>query len=301
MDTTFVKQLRLPKTLNLPKEVTFGVEIEFENAKLSTLEQKITLSKMNNLISNDWKLKQDDSLVENSKKGFGGELVSPVLNDQQEAYKQIRNACHIIETSDGKATDRCGGHIHIGSNLLEDDIKNYLRLARLWTVFENEIVRFGLGTDELPRESMAYYAQSSAKLLRHIELLEKQSKNCNLDDFIRCYGFEKRVALSFFYLNKEKSFHTLEVRCPNGTIDPDIWKNNINFFTKFFLSCKDKRKDWNMIERMFQEKKNNMEIDEYNIDKARLLTDFVFNDEQDKNNFMLQYKKDRNKILVKSI
>lgn len=303
MNTTFVEQIELPKTLNLPKDVTFGVEIEFENAKLDYVDKKLINAQTRKLLDSKWKLKQDDSLyMYKGNKDMGGELISPVLIDEENTYKQIRNACHIIKSLGGTITQRCGGHIHVGSNLLEDDIKNYLRLARLWTVFEDEIIRFGFGEDELSRETMSFYAKSSAALLRHIELIEKEKYGkCDFNNFVRCYGFDKKLALSFFYLNEDKPFHTLEVRCPNGTLNPIIWKNNINFFTKLFISCKNKEKDWNMIERMFQKEKNNNVPSGYNIDKANLLANFVFDDEQDINNFMLQYKKDRNKILVKSI
>lgn len=303
---SFIDEIRLPKILNLPKEATFGVEIEFENATLDDIEEKMNRAKNNNLLNGDWKLKQEDSLYSSRHfDGFGGEIISPILTDQIDVYKQIRNACHIIKSSNGVITNRCGGHIHIGSKLLDDNINNYLRLARLWTVFEKEIERFGFGEDDVPRDNMSFYASSTANLLKHIELLESgRFVKCNFNNFIRSYGIEKKLALSFFYLNEDKKFHTLEIRCPNGTINPIIWKNNINFFVKFFAACKDNKKDWNLIERMFQEEKNvtfdncNSEND---IDKAYLLAKFIFNNEVDIDNFMLQYKKDSNKVLVKSI
>lgn len=306
MSSSFISDIKLPKVLDLPKNATFGVEIEFENAKLTDVEEKLKKAKDNNLLDINWKLKQDDSLHGiNASKGFGGEVVSPVLKDQIEAYKQIRNACHIIESCDGIATSKCGGHIHIGSNLLEGDVKNYSRLARLWTVFENEIIRFGLGEDDIPRDSMAFYASSSARLLCHIELLESEKYGpYTFENFIRCFALEKKLAMSFFYLNPDKPFHTIEMRSPNGTINPIIWKNNINFFVKLLASCTDEKKDWNMIYRLFDEEKK-IEYNDYfdeieSLDKAKMLAKFIFNNERDIDNFMLQYKKDSNKILVLS-
>lgn len=303
---SFVNEIKLPKTLNLPSNATFGVEIEFENAALDAVEEKMNKAKNNNLLNDNWKLKQDDSLYCDRRfNGFGGEIVSPVLTDQINAYKQIRNACHIIESSNGTITNRCGGHIHIGSKLLGDNIDNYLRLARLWTVFEKEIIRFGLGEDDIPRDSMRLYASSTANVLKNIELLENgRFGKCDFNNFVKCYGFEKKLVLSFFYLNEDKRFHTLEIRCPNGTINSIIWKNNINFFVKFITACNDNKKDWNLIERMFQKEKNkkfNVYNVECDIDKAYLLAKFVFDNELDIENFMLQYKKDSNKVLVKSI
>lgn len=292
MESKFIKKLNLPETLDLPECATFGVEIEFEDAGLSSVKDKVDEILNDNAPCKDWILKCDLSC--------GGEVVSPVLKDRIESYKKIKTACEIIKSCGGNISSKCAGHIHIGSNLLKDDIIYYLRLARLWTIFENEIVRFGLGEDENIRETMAYYSASSANLLRHIELLEQQKfGKCDFENFVRCFGFEKKLALSFYYLNKDKVFHTLEVRCPNGTLNPDIWKNNINFFVKFLVSCTDDSKDWDLIEKMFQEEKG-IEFDDYfdvfeSIEKADILSSFVFDKKMDKENFMLQYRKDSDK------
>ena len=122
----------------------------------------------------------------------------------------------------------------------------------------------------------------------------------SLDDIFDDLGSDKNQALSFYNLRKYRDYHTLEVRCPSGTINPDIWKNNINFFLNLFLACKDDSKDWDMIDKKYEEVKKIKKLKhiiDYDIEKAVELCDFVFDKTLDKHNFLTQYEKD-SKVLT---
>ncbi|HPF82985.1 MAG TPA: hypothetical protein PLV83_02295, partial [Bacilli bacterium] len=161
------------------------------------------------------------------------------------------------------------------------------------------IMRFSAGEEDDIREGAYQYAKSSAQVLRHIDYFEKGKEvSCDFETFVRLFGSQKKMAISFFNLHKNRPFHTIEVRCPNGTINPLIWENNINFFTKLLLATTNNKKDWDLINYLYQESKNNCREDyEFNIDKATDLVDFVFDDEIDKNDFMIQYEKRNEKVL----
>lgn len=296
----FINKLDLKDKLNLPDELTYGVEIEFEYAKYSSVKNVLEMLKEKNCVSEGWRLKSEPSL-ENGE--YSGELSSPIFNDRQESYIEIENICQVLRYMDGRNTRRCAGHIHIGANILENNVDYYVRLAKLWTVFEAEIIRFGLGEYETSRDTMSKYAESSAPLLRHVEKFELGLfGNYSFENFVKCFGFEKKMAISFFYLKEDKPFHTIEIRCPNGTLDPRIWKNNINFFTKLILACRDNTKDWKKIITMYHKIKNKCDSSaeiSSDIEKAKFLAEFVFDDEKDISNFMLQYKKDSSKYLVR--
>ncbi len=296
--TSFASDLKLPKKLNMPSNITFGVEIEFEHASISKVETRVNKSKLDGLLSNGWVLKQDNSLIKYKDSiGIGGELTSPVLHNTIEAYKEIRTACHLIQECDGIATENCGGHIHIGSQILEDKKKYYIRLMKLWMVYENEIVRFALGEFSTKRPLMDYYAKTNAYIFRHADLLEKEK----LCDIFESLGSDKKQALSLYNLKKYSEYHTLEVRCPSGTINPEIWKNNINFFISLFLACKDDSKNWDMIDKKYEvvrQVKKIKHVIDYDIEKAVELCDFVFDKTLDKHNFLTQYEKD-SKVLIR--
>lgn len=300
MANSFIDNIKLSQKLNIPNDVTFGVEIEFEKAPLDEVEYKLKKSKQNGLIDKKWKLVQDDSLCEAYNfNGYGGEAISPILKNDISAYKEIRNVCHVIKMLNGVATTKCGGHIHIGANILNDDVNSYIRLIKLWTVFENEIIRFSLGETEQKRESMALYAKNVREKLMTIK--DFGSIKYDFKKFVEQFGNDKKMGLSFFNLNENRPIKTLEVRCPNGSLNYMIWKNNINFFIKLLQTSADTKKDWNLINRLFNElRDNNYEDDLYNIEKAKLLSRFVFDDEIDQNNFITQYIKDSNKVLVKT-
>ena len=295
---SFATSLKLPKKLNMPNNFTFGVEIEFEKARIKNVEHKMIQSKLDGLLSKGWVLKQDNSLCKYSDSiGIGGELTSPVLRDNVDSYKEIRNACHIVEQCDGLATENCGGHIHIGSKLLNNNKKYYIRLMKLWVIYENEIVRFSLGETLEKRPFLDYYAKSNFNLFSKAEVFE----DSQFYEMMFVLGADKNMAMSFKNLAPYRDFHTVEIRCPNGTINPDIWKNNINFFAHLLLICKDETRDWDRIDKLYDTiRKNNKEkhIVDYNIEKAVELSDFVFNDTIDKYNFILQYTKD-SKILTR--
>ena len=79
---TFVNNIKLPKKLDIPSDFTFGIEIEFEKAKLKEISSDVKKSKINGILSKGWKLKQDNSLtMYKNTIGIGGELISPVLNN----------------------------------------------------------------------------------------------------------------------------------------------------------------------------------------------------------------------------
>lgn len=295
--TTFASDLKIQKKLDVPKDITFGVEIEFEHAPISKVEAKVKRSKLDGLLSNGWVLKQDNSLIKYKDSiGIGGELTSPILHNTIEDYKEIRNACHLIQVCGGLATENCGAHIHIGSQILENNKKYYLRLMKLWMIYENEIVRFALGEFSKKRPFMDFYAKTNSYIFRHVDLME----DLKLSDIFENLGSDKNQALSFYNLKKYRDYHTLEVRCPSGTINPDIWKNNINFFLNLFLVCKDDSKNWDMIDKKYKEiikLRKLVHIINYDIDKAVELCDFVFDKTLDKHNFLTQYEKD-SKVLT---
>lgn len=298
--SSFINKIDLDSNLNLPEELTYGIEVEFEYAKYSAVRNVLEMLKFKKRISDGWKLKPEPSLEVSA---YSGEISSPILHDTEKSYEEIETICQILKYMDGRNTRRCAGHIHIGSNILEDNVDYYVRLTKIWTVFEPEIIRFSLGEYETIRDTMPKYASAAAPFLRHIDKFEVGLLGeYSYENFVKRFSIEKKMAISFFYLPEDKPFHTIEIRCPNGTLNPVIWKNNINFFTKLILSCRDNTKDWKKINRMYHQIKNDCGSDREmldDIEKAKLLAEFVFDDEQDIKNFMLQYRKDSPKYLVR--
>ena len=79
---------------------------------------------------------------------------------------------------------------------------------------------------------------------------------------------------------------------------------NINFFFRLLLKCTKEGK-WDIIDKYIEDyKSKHYKLHNYNglnIDKALILSDFIFEDELDKKNFMKQYIKIQDNFMNKYI
>lgn len=92
---------------------------------------------------------------------------------------------------------------------------------------------------------------------------------------------------------------TIEIRCPNGTLEPVIWQNNVKFFGKLLEYAASNTYDKELIQILGQDTSPQI-----NIEKAYALAQLIFNNELDKLYFLRQYIKDgkqtKEKKLIKS-
>lgn len=292
----WIKDATYRKAINIPKDVTFGIEVEFCNADRLRVNDRLLELFNNNVLSQKWNVVDDRSLYD-KKAGptkdddySCGEAVSGIFTDDIKTWADIKTVCDEIIKLGGEATSRCGGHIHIGSNILEDNLEYYIRFAKLWTIYEGIILRFSAGLSEVPRHGIYKYAPSNVSVFKYINFFEDGKRN--FEDFRNAYSTSKHLAVSLRNLDLTRPFHTIEVRCPNGTLEPFIWQNNINFFVKLLLACKDDSKDWKYIDRIFQYEKFSTESVLLDLFLAKELSDFIFSEDIDKDLFSKQYFKD---------
>lgn len=118
--------LSLYKTLPIPEDITFGIELEFTlpyNIQKNDLAYLLTnsgvLTKVenyNHTIVNYWKI-IDDRSINCGKEYFCNtlELVSPILRGVDD-LKNISKIFTIINKCNAKINDSTGFHIHIGKN-----------------------------------------------------------------------------------------------------------------------------------------------------------------------------------------
>ena len=280
-------KLKMRNDTNIPKDVTFGIEIEVENL-LSIKSQEL----YENLPSEDWKTTNDLSL----RRGI--EVISPVLIDEEETWKEIVSICKYLNKISEISTNTAG-HIHIGAQIMKDDSEKWLNLLKLWSVYENVIFRFSNGEYLNSRMSQQRYAPAVK------EQFEKEYdtlKKCgyNVTNLLRIIKHDRNQAINFenIYPDRYNEFYkdnTIEIRCPNGTLNPVVWQNNINFFTKFLIYCNDNNYDYDTIlKREEKNKKNKINYTKYDtiyLEQALELADLLFNNNKDKVYFLRQYLK----------
>lgn len=103
----------------------FGIEVEFDGgaAARDRVAARLRQEGLSNTGSvayyhqpNDfqnWRVEQDSSV--------SGELVSPILYDNEESWSQVERVCQIVRECGGTATVRTGNHIHIGAQGMSVD------------------------------------------------------------------------------------------------------------------------------------------------------------------------------------
>lgn len=293
-------QLELRPQLSLPQEVTFGVEIEFgcPYQEDPTIYRKVKeeLEKC----SKQWELKEEVT-------NFGLEINSDILTDQKNTWKLLQQVCEMTSQY-GKETSLSGGHVHVGAHLLQND-QQCLDFVKLLTAYENMLYRFGYG-EYYGAKNRLYYACPMRELWEdaiHHKISELP---------LRAAVFsEQSVNLEAFFHDYTtlKKDNTIEFRFPNGTLNPIIWQNNINVFTKMMLYIKNGYVNQEILDArivnnhklksiILQQTTSKhlfpfelLNIEQYeNIDLEQALefSDLIFDNNLDKLYFMKQYFKD---------
>ena len=280
--------LTLRETLGLKKDITFGMELEYEH--VDNREGIIDALRRNHLDSS-WDIKSDGSLGCN-----GGEISSPILKDCQNHWANLSKVCKILSRHASIDT-KSGGHIHVGANIFEGDSQSLLNFLKIWSVYENIIFRFTYGNFLTPRESQKRYAPSMYKEFLDV-VDDYDDMTVGINRVLNRVNNDKYQAVNFKHVNdfsEYGNYNTVEFRCPNGTLDPVIWQNNLNLFVKLIQYSK--RDDFNN-DLINERRKINEDFVESDNDFTKIylrqaleFADLIFFNNADKIYFLRQYLK----------
>lgn len=277
--------------LNLPDDVTIGVEIEYEG--VSKIFTNIFIK--NKL--NRWNSKKDGSL------NSGGEITSPIMKDEEEDWKELKIVCDYLTKKRADTLHNAGGHIHIGSCVLGNDVEAWKNFIKLYTAYESVLFRFIYGDKISGRKKLIKYAPSAAESL--YRLLNSINNAKSLKDIywaLPLSDSHRYSALNFCNINfdnpsSRKNKNTIEFRSPNATTDAVIWQNNINAFAKMLVSSRDKVMDEEFLDYKLKHEfypyiGNEYLYNEVNLKNVLEFVDLVFDNNLDKIYFLRQYLKD---------
>lgn len=291
--------LKLRKRLGFDDYITFGLELEFENAMRNCIENKLNEYHL----ENTWELKGDGSLIN------GAEINSPILKDKDDSWNNLNKICSIINENATISTNS-GGHIHIGTQVLGDKTDSWLNFIKLWAVYENIIYRFVYGDFLNARHSISQYAKPMTKEFWQNYQELKEYNQLDMIDVIRKISSQRYQAVNFNNVsdfNNMSKKNTIEFRCPNSTIDPVIWQNNVNLFVNILLYSKSSSYNDDIIQErrnINEEKYSSLNwYGEIYLQQALELCDMLFTNNFDKVYFLRQYLKSfeiGNKELAKS-
>lgn len=317
-------KLSMRDTINLNKNNTFGLEIEFEN--INTSYKKI-LNNFRNLILNPSVFLNDDNLKKikeyrkrpksvreliesngeyskitpqevfywsvgkDNSLSNGAEITSPILVDDKKHWKDLKQVCDFIKQY-GEISEHSAGHIHFGTQILGKNKSAWVNFIKLWAVYENVIYRFAFN-EYLNKNPGIRYCKKMSNFLN--EIYKSLSSDYDIDIILRFLKEDRSHSINFQNVVLTDSaipFGTVEIRSINGTLDPVIWQNNVNFFSKLLAYCNSGNFDMDIV---LKREKKLFDFQNYHqlfIEQAIELSDMIFDNNLDKIYFLRQYIKD---------
>ncbi len=274
--------------LNLPDDVTIGVEIEYEGI-LKMVTDKFIENKLTG-----WQSKRDGSL------SSGGEITSPVMTDKVEYWKELKMVCDYLTKKRADTLHNAGGHIHIGTCILGEDIEAWKHFLKLYTAYENVLFRFIYGDKISGRRKLFKYAPPIADRL-HAYLNQIENARDLSDINWTLSSNERYAALNFCNIfhnpNSRYDKNTLEFRSPNATANAVVWQNNINALSKMLVSSREKVMDQEFLDyklkyEFYPYLGNEHLYNGISLKNVLEFVDLVFDNNLDKIYFLRQYLKD---------
>lgn len=278
-------------SIGLERNVKFGVELEYEGTTKSSTDDFI---KKHNL---GWKSTDDETLKS------GGEIVSPRLIDERKTWENLRILCENLRERQADTCHNAGLHVHVGAHILGENIDAWRKFAKLYTIYERVLIRFGFGDKINARSTLFGYAKPIGLFfLENISSLDEKKSLYNIRKFYKNIHNVKENAInlrSLDFLRAVVNMNTLEFRNFNSTTEEIIIQNDINAACHMLLAAASK----NLDEDFLDFKLRKMEHDAIS-EKAYLeqctqillremaeLVDLIFTNNLDKVYFMRQYVK----------
>lgn len=278
------------KELKIPENASCGLEIEFVNAIYKEIEKKVKS------LENNWHIYQDSTVwelnSENPQKNKGGEVTSPTITNQINIWEDLKEICEYIKTKNGYANEKTAGHIHIGSQTFKNykTINNFLII---WAAFEDVINKFLAGEYINPQKNNKLAINCKNEIIKAEFDIEKlitlRAKN-EKQTPKKVYG----ISLYYFTDFTFERYNTIEFRKIRGTLEKEIWQNNLNFLLHLIQYAKNiETKDIQYLKNKYINNNYNQK-DLFNSEKAIELADLIYDKEIDKLYFLKQYFKDFN-------
>lgn len=278
--------------LDLPVDVSFGVEIEYENVVKDTISYLLETERETTSNLNGWINKNELSIstYNSSKEEMNGEINSPILVDAPKNWMALRNVLDLLNKKGALITQSCGGHVNIGSHILENKNEYWRNFFLLWILYEKEIYKFSSGEFKKLRTDINFIFQKVTDSFDVDKILNIENEN-----YLYSVNYELFDKVHDIYISKKtpdkniKLNNRIEFRIPNGSLSEEIWQNYINFFARFLLACK---KELDVEKVVYKIKDNDHSAVE--------LVDYIFDSELDKEYFLIQALK-TNKVYKKEL
>ncbi len=271
--------------IDLPEELKFGVELEFEGLTYGIIREIIDLTnaeKIKDLLVykpkfrdyKNWNVTNDLSL------NNGAEFVSPILNSSSESMEQLELIYDLIHNIGQRKEETCGGHIHFSADYLGKDLKSWENLFTIWREAEELFYKISNKAGEVPREEVIDYAEKQSNNFDAIN--DDGSINIETEkdfkELVDKLGDDKFYGINLSNLLPYSMKNTIEFRIPNVAEDIETQKENILLYGKLMEVSKKLTKDKNLQEKFELFKSHDLTEAE----KLESLLDLLFEKEESK-------------------
>ena len=199
-------------SLGIPENMSVGIEIECDGIYEELIPERI----------GKWKRENDTSVSSR-----GREIISPKLYDSKRTVEEIYKINEILQNIKMKSIETTGGHIHIGADYITTE-EGFKELLELWGNAEEVYYLISNRSGELPRKGIEEYAKPVS-----YELQDNEFNIDKDDDFIskaQSILKSRYTGLNIQNINVNNKKNTIEFRLSNGTLDADIWIENIHLY-----------------------------------------------------------------------
>ncbi|WP_283697412.1 amidoligase family protein [Clostridium perfringens] len=214
---------------------TFGIELEFVGGDADAIARELydlgivsaprRLNYHSSSEAGKWKVERDGTV---SLGITGGEIVSPVLKDTPETWRQIEAICRVAKRHGARIDERCGGHVHIGMDKLDTARQRWRRFFKTIEVYEDCIYRAAGGDLGIIRENALCYAKPFSE-----RAAESRNIHFNMDndDDVRTMARIISEGNRYYGINltniASNRAPTVEFRHFNGSLNPKQIQANI--------------------------------------------------------------------------
>lgn len=283
--------------LNLKNDITMGFEIEFDKLeydKFKTLMMIIEKEdkQIYNLIK-DWKIEKELSLPE------GAEAVSPILRNNINSWKQLKCMLEIVKNAKTILNEKCGGHIHIGADVLGYDSKKWNYFWKLCSISQPILYKIANEEGKIIRKSSVKFAKQNQDMFNN--LIKNGGVNIKGEEdlklLVKQFCTDKNVAINLKNVGTSYK-NTIEFRISNQTFNFEEVVNNARLYLKM-VDTSVRIVD----EKGYKEKEFNKFLNN-SMNEKDLLINFlnvIFEDDNEKKIYMKRWEKVKDNDIYKKL